>query len=815
MQHIRHVLDAHPASGDPARGPRREAGMPRPHGLRTTAPLIALLALAAVLLLALAPAALAAPPGPTMDLTQLGAALQSGPLDGYLLTTMSGTTPEKIPLQVQSLVEYSDGTLILFEASGPVIDKLGGIAAGMSGSPVYVTVGGSDYLVGALSYGDIFTRGGTGLATPIEYMSAIETTYPVGAAGAHTAATPQPGAYKLTTPVATDTGAVRKVVIAKSVTAGQQLSSSSDQPVVAPLGIIEIGGARPGSKAYDRVAAKFASTGMLVRPASGDGTWAGAPTPSLEPGSPCAILFSQGAVWVGAAGTVTYVDGASAMIFGHPFDQLGAIDAAFTGGYVDGAWPSNIEPYKLIAPRDVKGTCVQDRAWGVEAHLGGAPSLFPVHTTVHYDGRSIDDSSAVDQWLFTSQAYPELPADIASELAYRLIDQSGLPGSVTTRTTVVVSDSTGSYTVQRDDLWSDSYDVSYDVGSDAATALDGLSANPDGTLAPHIDSVTVQADISSAQRSARIAAVDLPEGLHTGANRIVVSYYAYGSSTLQTLTATLDVPAGMPLTGRLSVTPGSYTEDDFMDLTFAARATRGATAAPETLAEVVADLNAAPRNSDLVVSYSAGGDDALAEVGATSDNASVTVPTDYVFSEPFYASATLVTLKAQQRAVNYGGSVHVSGFVDSSSDVPVDIYRRGTSQADPVLVTTVTAHAVQGRAVFSAVVPRMRRTADILAVASAGDGTVAGRAKVRVAVRAQVRLSGGAPLSIRVRPATSGTAVVQRKSGGRWVDFRSARIVDGAGTVRLPAGTWTVRARFPGNADCASGMSQPVTVTVH
>ena len=104
------------------------------------------LLLAMVLLLALAQTAAAAPPEPTMDLEQLATALESGPLSGHLLTTMRGTTPEEIPVMVESLVDYSWGTLILFEATGPQIDRIGGIAAGMSGSPVYVDDAGTDKL---------------------------------------------------------------------------------------------------------------------------------------------------------------------------------------------------------------------------------------------------------------------------------------------------------------------------------------------------------------------------------------------------------------------------------------------------------------------------------------------------------------------------------------------------------------------------------------------------------------------------------------------------------------------------------------------
>ena len=55
----------------------------------------------------------------------------------------------------------------------------------MSGSPIYVVDDGVAKLIGALSYGHVFTLGGTGLATPIEYMAAIiEDAFPVGALAA-------------------------------------------------------------------------------------------------------------------------------------------------------------------------------------------------------------------------------------------------------------------------------------------------------------------------------------------------------------------------------------------------------------------------------------------------------------------------------------------------------------------------------------------------------------------------------------------------------------------------------------------------------
>ena len=134
---------------------------------------------------------------------------------------------------VQDIVELSWGNLILAEASGPVIDELGGIASGMSGSPVYVDDGGVDKLVGALSYGSDFTIGGTFMATPIQYMSAIEADY---------VKPPAAGTYKLAEPVQTDGGRIDSVVIARGVKAATQIDARAGQLVMAPLGLIEIGG---------------------------------------------------------------------------------------------------------------------------------------------------------------------------------------------------------------------------------------------------------------------------------------------------------------------------------------------------------------------------------------------------------------------------------------------------------------------------------------------------------------------------------------------------------------------------------------------
>lgn len=108
----------------------------------------------------------AAPTNPTLSLAKLQAKLAASPtgtVDGYFLTAVKGATIASIPCVIEGVVPqaaYDNGDLILFEAGGPVIDQAGGIAAGMSGSPVYVSDGGIDKLVGAVSYGEYDTIGG-------------------------------------------------------------------------------------------------------------------------------------------------------------------------------------------------------------------------------------------------------------------------------------------------------------------------------------------------------------------------------------------------------------------------------------------------------------------------------------------------------------------------------------------------------------------------------------------------------------------------------------------------------------------------------
>ena len=93
---------------------------------------------------------------------------------GYAKTVIKGVNIETFDVEILG-VTGSDvaGHNILIKASGPLIEKSGGIAQGMSGSPVYI--GGR--LAGAVAYGKAFSDPNYCFLTPIEEMLKMFENY--------------------------------------------------------------------------------------------------------------------------------------------------------------------------------------------------------------------------------------------------------------------------------------------------------------------------------------------------------------------------------------------------------------------------------------------------------------------------------------------------------------------------------------------------------------------------------------------------------------------------------------------------------------
>lgn len=226
--------------------------------------------------------------------------------------------------------------LVLVRTSGPLIEATGGVAAGMSGSPVYIQTERGEALLGAIGYVFAESDHTIALVTPIAAMRSATT--------AATFALNVPG-YGAAVPVATPlllSGATPRTV-----------------RLLEPL---------------------FAGSALSLLPMQGGGT---AALPDdlyvLTPGSALGVALISGDVQMAAVGTVTTVEEDRVLAFGHPLLGLGATALPFMPAYVTAIVPSRQVPFKLanVGSR-VLGAIDQDRPTAIAGRAGAAPHMVSV-----------------------------------------------------------------------------------------------------------------------------------------------------------------------------------------------------------------------------------------------------------------------------------------------------------------------------------------------------------------------------------------------------------------------------------------------------
>jgi hypothetical protein len=293
-------------------------------------------------------------------------------------TVVAGTDP--VSFDVEILGVLPDGIapgvdFILVHTSGPVIDETGGIAAGFSGSPVYI--GGE--LVGAISYGFFAADQTYGGVTPAEDMVRL-LEYPSG-----------------TEALATATAASRPT-FAKEVRVSSQLRRTAARaaetsveaiPTVAePLRIpVTVSGLN--TRGFRRFAKTLRLGGLPLIPyRSGAASLGGLSADPLAAGDAVAGAVSVGDLTVAGVGTATVVCDDLLLAFGHPFfwdGRAGAYPMAMYGGDVLQVIPdpSNLYgAFKIANLTDLHGIIDQDRLTGIRGIEGVEPDSVPVTSVV-------------------------------------------------------------------------------------------------------------------------------------------------------------------------------------------------------------------------------------------------------------------------------------------------------------------------------------------------------------------------------------------------------------------------------------------------
>jgi hypothetical protein len=474
----------------------------------------AALAAAAALALAAGPASAA---DPIMPLSEVVPGMT-----GEARTVVRGTEITTFPvrvLDVQRAVDGPGGTLILVRAEGPLMEQTGGVAEGMSGSPVYVTgADGVPRVIGAVAFGTGDQENVIVGVTPIEQM--IDSA----------AARPP------LTLVQASRATRRAVVVADRAAARRAAASRPDRIALSPLARWTVAGA--SAPVVAPVARELARSGIRL-------TSIGARTPRpsvpLVPGASMTVLLAGGDVVLGAVGTVTYVDGATVLGFGHPFLGAGRARFLLGDGYVLQTIPAPIAgaSYKLAEPGALQGMVTGDRADGISGVLGPAEGIAALGVARDL-GRGT--ASTVRATIAPDERTAPIVAGLVQDEPAARVSDGVASGTIDLRIAISSPD------LRRPFVYRNSYAAAGDVVTLASGQLPRLLAilMQNGVRSVPISKVTVRQTLRPQVRAARIRGASIaPRRVRPGGRAVLRLALQPWRAAPRVVRVPIRVPAGL------------------------------------------------------------------------------------------------------------------------------------------------------------------------------------------------------------------------------------------------------------------------------
>jgi len=378
---------------------------------------------------------------------------------GYAKTVISGDTIETFPVEVLGVTgSDSMGYQILIRASGDVMERSGGIAQGMSGSPVYI----DGKLAGAIAYGAAFTDPHYCLLTPIQDMLDLLDKPEPHRAAAGTSLLPK------------------------------------GTPLLA-------GGFDPSGISLLREA--LGTFGLTVADTGVSGNFSSAKP--LEPGSSVGAALIQGDLTLGALGTVTWTDEQGRLLaFGHPFMKRGTANFFLTKTWVLASLPNLQAAYKVGNIGAAAGSVTQDRNAGIAGQIGRLPAFIPLFVSVTDTTRSRNGSARV-KIINDDQLAPALVASVLTSQAAKIADH-GVGGSARVLFDITARDSKGELLhISRENMFFDKAAVIKQLPTELQETVQVLLQNKLETV--RITNIDVNVDASTDSLIAEIKKVAVEE----------------------------------------------------------------------------------------------------------------------------------------------------------------------------------------------------------------------------------------------------------------------------------------------------------------
>ncbi|MEM7049016.1 MAG: hypothetical protein AAF604_05125 [Acidobacteriota bacterium] len=287
---------------------------------------------------------------------------------GYGLSVFAGDEPERFEAEVIGVMRnVSPGvSYILARLSGHGLEE-SGVAAGMSGSPVYF----DGRLAGAVAFSWPFTRGAIAGITPIDLMRAIPRSSPGEQPLARSLAAAPVSWPQLVRGEFSDSLLEDEL--------GRAFRGVFDSEATPLLQWSAAGFGEAGSGILKRALGSVSVSGRSAA-ASGAGSAADGELvdQAIVAGGAVAALLIDGDLSLAATGTVTDVVDDQVLAFGHAFLGSGPVEMPMAAAEVLMVLSNLNSSFKVSNVGPVLGAFGQDRQAGIRGQIGREPTMLPL-----------------------------------------------------------------------------------------------------------------------------------------------------------------------------------------------------------------------------------------------------------------------------------------------------------------------------------------------------------------------------------------------------------------------------------------------------
>jgi len=385
----------------------------------------------------------------------------------YGLTVSEGTTPEDFTGTYRGVLK--DGIapgldMILVELTSPEIDRVGGIWAGMSGSPVYADTAHTQ-LIGAVSYG---------LSTGPSKKAGVT---PFGAMNRHLSARFAP-----------------QVKVTAKAAAGtyQQLPVPLVASGVSQRRLDQVAGKRTWLESGVRAAGASSSTTSSATDPDAD---------TIVAGGNLGAAISWGDITYGGVGTATSVCNGKVVGFGHPLEFDGKTnEALLPASAIFIQEDPTLSPFKVANFGAPAGIITDDRLAGITGTFGPEPQAFSIsdRLALGSDSRTGVTKIPIKGWI------PDIALDQIFANHDSVLDDYTFAGSEARTWRITGKDASGApFALSLRDRFSSDEDLSIEPAFVIADQLYALSSVKGVTL-ESLESDATATDDTTTYRVGRV-----------------------------------------------------------------------------------------------------------------------------------------------------------------------------------------------------------------------------------------------------------------------------------------------------------------------